>query len=67
MFENYEIVNPESEHLKGSVIISIENLEDLETKIYNYNLDKDNKLGKRTIDFMKTNITLAKMVKRNLF
>lgn len=62
MFQNYDIINPDSEYLNDSIIKSGEYLEDLEDKIYSYNLDDNNILGKRAMECFKNNLLIVKEV-----
>lgn len=55
-------MNPDSENLKDSILKSGENLEDLEDKVYDYNIDENNTFGLKMSESFKSNILMSKMV-----
>jgi hypothetical protein len=62
IFKNFEQINPDSESLANSIYKSGENLEDIEEKIYSYELDESNYYGKILMNIFKKNIFYGKQV-----
>jgi hypothetical protein len=56
------VVNPDSESLCDSIIKSGENIEELEERIYQYQIDDNNEFGRKAVSSFKNNILLAKKV-----
>ena len=66
LFKNYEMINPDSESLYESIVKSGENIEDLEDKIWEYNLHESNQFGKKALESFKGNLLVAKQVTKIL-